>query len=72
MLILGEDIKRFFKQTPEDNCREFLRRVIESVRSDGYLRFITDEEKAITDEANRDELERPSGKKKRRKWRRGQ
>jgi hypothetical protein len=71
MAIIGEDIKEFLEQTPEENCRAFIRKIVESVQSESYLRFATDEESAIADEANRDEWERPSGKKKRRTWRRG-
>ena len=67
MVILGTDIKEFFDQTPEENCKAFLRKIVESVRSDSYLALATDEERALADEANRDEWERPSGKKK---WRR--
>ena len=71
MAILGEDIKEFLEQTPEENCRAFIRKIVESVQSESYLRFATDEESAIADEANHDEWERPSAKKKRRTWRRG-
>jgi hypothetical protein len=71
MAILGEDIREFFEQTPHENCRAFIRKIVESVQSESYLRFTTDEENAIADEANRDVWERPSGKKKRRTWRRG-
>jgi hypothetical protein len=70
MAIIGEEIKEFLEQRPEDNCRAFIRRVVEAVQSESYLRYATDEEKAIADESNRDEWERPSGKKKRRTWRR--
>jgi hypothetical protein len=72
MAIIGNDIKEFFEQTPEENCRAFIRRIMESVQSENYLRRVTDEEKALADEANRDEWDQPSGKKKRRTWRRGQ
>jgi hypothetical protein len=71
MVIIGADIKEFLEQTPEENCRAFIRRIVESVQSESYLRFATEEERAIADESNRDEWERPSGKKKRRTWRRG-
>ncbi len=70
--ILGEDIKAFLEQTPQENCRAFIRKIVESVQSESYLRRATDEETAIAEEANRDEWGRPSGKKKRRTWRRGQ
>jgi hypothetical protein len=70
MVIIGEDIKQFLEQTPEENCKAFIRKVVESVQSESYLRFVTDEEKAIADEAHSDGWERPSGKKKRRTWRR--
>ncbi len=72
MVVIGQDIKDFLEQTPEENCTAFLRKIIESVQSESYLRLATDEERALADEANRDEWERPSGKKKRRFWRRGQ
>jgi hypothetical protein len=71
MVIIGEDIKEFFERSPEENCKAFIRKIVESVQSHSYLRFATDEEKTIADEANRDDWERPSGKKKRRPWRRG-
>jgi hypothetical protein len=71
MAIIGQDIKEFLEQTPEENCRAFIRKIVESVQSESYLRFVTDEEKAVAEEANRDEWERPSGKKKRRAWPRG-
>jgi hypothetical protein len=51
--------------------RAFVRQIVESVQSESYLRFATDEERALSDEANRGEWERPSGKKERRPWRRG-
>jgi hypothetical protein len=69
MAIIGNDIKEFFQQTPEENCRAFIRRIVEQVQAESYLRFATDEEKAIADEANRDEWGQPAGKKKRRSWR---
>jgi hypothetical protein len=69
--IIGEDIKEFLEQTPEENCRAFIRKIIEAVQSESYLCLATDEEKAIAEEANRDEWERSSGKKRRRAWRRG-
>jgi hypothetical protein len=72
MAIIGNDIKEFFEQTPEENCKVFIRKIVESVQSDGYLRLATDEEKALAEEANRDEWERPSAKKKRRTWRLGE
>jgi hypothetical protein len=71
MAIIGEDIKEFLEQPPEENCRAFIRKIVESVQSESYLRFATGEENAIAIEANRDEWEQPSGKKKRRTWRRG-
>jgi hypothetical protein len=71
MAIIGEDIKEFFEHTPEGNCKSFIRKIVESVQAESYLRHATDAEKALADESNRDEWERPSGKKKRRLWRRG-
>jgi hypothetical protein len=71
MAIIGNDIKEFFEQTPEENCKAFIRRIVESVQSENYLRLATDEERALAEEASRDEWDRPSGKKKRRSWRRG-
>jgi len=74
MAVGSDDIRDFFERTPDENCRAFIRNILESVRSEGYLRFTTDQEraaaKALADEANRDVWERPSGKKKRRNWRR--
>ena len=69
--ILGKDIKEFLEQTPEENCIAFIRKIVEHVQAESYLRFATDEEKAIVNEASRDEWEQPSEKKKRRPWRRG-
>jgi hypothetical protein len=69
-VIIGEDIKDFFQQTPEENCRAFIRKIVESVRSEDYVRFATDEERAIAEESSHDVWERPSGKKKQRSWRR--
>ena len=71
MAVFGQDIKDFLEQTPEENCRAFIRKIVESVQSESYLRLATDEERVLADEANRDEWERPSGKKQRRSWRRG-
>jgi hypothetical protein len=71
MVVMGQDIKDFFARSPEENCRAFIRKIIESVQSENYLSLVTDEEKALAAEANRDEWDRPSGKKKRRAWRRG-
>ncbi len=71
MVIIGQDIKNFLEQAPEENCRAFIRKIVESVQSENYLRLVTDEEKALVEEANRDEWDRPSGKKKWRSWRRG-
>lgn len=68
--IIGEDTREFFEKTPEENCRAFIRKIIESVQSETYLHYATDEEKAVAAESNRDDWERPSGKKKRRTWRR--
>ena len=72
MAVFGQDIKDFLEQTPEENCRAFIRKIVESVQSENYLRLVTDEEKALAEDANRDEWDPPSGKKKRRTWRRGQ
>jgi hypothetical protein len=71
MVIIGNDIKQFLEQTPEENCIAFIRKIVEHVQAESYLRFATDEEKAIVNEASRDEWEQPSEKKKRRPWRRG-
>jgi hypothetical protein len=71
MVVIGQDIKSFLEQTAEENCKAFIRKILQSVQSESYLRLVTDEEKALADEANHDEWERPSGKKKRRTWRRG-
>jgi hypothetical protein len=71
MAIIGNDIKEFFEQTPEENCKAFIRKIEESVQSASYLSLATDEERALAEEANRDEWERPSVKKKPRSWRRG-
>jgi hypothetical protein len=70
--IIGADIKEFLEQSPEENCRAFIRKIVESVQSESYLSLATDEERAFADETNTDEWERTSGKKKRRSWRRGQ
>jgi hypothetical protein len=72
MVVFGQDIKDFLEQTPEESCRAFIREILDSVQSESYLRLVTDEEKALAEEANRDEWGRPTGKKKRRAWRRGQ
>ena len=72
MAIIGNDIKEFLEQTPEENGRAFIRRIVESVQSESYLRLTTDEERALAEEASRDEWDRQSAKKKRRSWRRGQ
>ena len=69
MAIIGSDIKEFLEQSPEENCKAFIRKIMESVQSDGYLRLATDEERAFAEEANRDEWDQPSAKKKRRPWR---
>jgi hypothetical protein len=71
MAIMGADIREFLERTPEENHGAFIRKIVESVQSESYLSFATDEERTIADEANRDKWERPSGKKKRRTWRRG-
>jgi hypothetical protein len=71
MVSIGEDIKAFLEQGPEENCRAFIRKIVEAVQSESYLRLATDDEKALAEEAERDEWERPSGKKKRRAWHRG-
>jgi hypothetical protein len=71
IVVIGQDIKDFLEQTPEENCRAVIRKIVESVQSESYLRLVTDEEKALAEEANCDEWDRPSGKKKRRTWRRG-
>jgi hypothetical protein len=68
--VIGRDIKDFLDQTPEENCRTFIRKIVESVQSESYLRLVTDDEKALVEEANRDEWDRSSGKKKRRSWNR--
>ena len=50
-----------------------VRRVFGSTLRHGHpARLATDEETAVANEANRDEWEHPSGKKKRHSWRRGQ
>lgn len=72
MVIIGEDINEFLEQAPEENCRAFIRKIVEAVQSDSYLCLATDDEKATAEVASRDEWERPSGKKKRRSWHRGQ
>src|SRR5262249_43653320 len=69
MVVIGQDIKDFLEHTPEENCKAFIRKILESVQSENYLRLVTDEEKALAEEANRDEWARPTGKKKRRTWR---
>lgn len=69
--VIGNDIEEFLEQTPEQNCRAFIRRIVEAVQSESYPRLATDEERALAEEANRDEWERPSPKKKQRSWRRG-
>jgi ankyrin repeat protein len=45
MVIIGADIKEFLEQTPEENCRAFIRKIVESVQSECYLRLATDEER---------------------------
>src|SRR5262249_36598855 len=60
MAITGNDIKEFLEQTPEENCRTFIRKIMESVQSESYLRFATDDEKDLAKEANLDDWERPS------------
>jgi hypothetical protein len=71
MVIIGADIKQFLEQNPEENCKVFIHKIVESVQAESYLRLSTDEERALVDEANRDEWERPSCAKKPRSWRRG-
>src|SRR5262249_36248427 len=71
MVAIGQDIKDFLEQTPAENCRPFIRKIVQSVQSESYLRLGTDDEKAVAEEANRDEWEQPPAKKKRRSWRRG-
>src|SRR5437660_818655 len=34
MAIIGEDIKEFLEQTPEENCRTFIGKIVESVQSE--------------------------------------
>jgi hypothetical protein len=68
--VIGDDIREFFDHAPEENCRAFIRRIVEAVKSEGYLRYTTDEEKVLEDESNRDVWEPRTGKKKRRTWRR--
>src|SRR5262245_4181031 len=65
MAIIGNDIEKFLKQTPELNVKAFILKIVESVQSDSYLRLATDEERAFAEEATRDEWEQPSAKKKR-------
>lgn len=75
MLIASSDLKDFLERTPEENCRASIRTILRAVQSETYPRLATSEERALAkdlaDEANRDNWERPSGKKKRRSWRRG-
>lgn len=46
MLILGDDIKAVMSRTPEENCRAFLREIVEFVRSERYLTFAAEVELA--------------------------
>jgi hypothetical protein len=46
MLILGDDIKAFMSRTPEENCRAFLREIVEFVRSERYVTFAAEVERA--------------------------
>jgi hypothetical protein len=45
-LIVGDDIKAFMSRTPEENCRAFLREIVEFVRSERYVTFAAEVERA--------------------------
>jgi hypothetical protein len=46
MLVIGDDIKAFMSRTPEENCRAFLREIVEFVRSERYVTFAAEVERA--------------------------
>jgi hypothetical protein len=46
MLVIGDDIKAFMSRTPEENCRAFLREIIEFVRSERYITFAAEVDRA--------------------------
>jgi hypothetical protein len=46
MLVIGEDIKQFLSRTPEENCRAFIREIVEYVRSEKYIAFAEEVRKA--------------------------
>lgn len=71
MTVIGKDIEEFLEQTPEENCKEFIRLIVDSVEAEDYTRLATDDERAFAEETNRDDWEQSSGRKKRRPWRRG-
>lgn len=52
MLILGDDIKAVASQTPEENCRAFLREIVEFVRSERYITFAAEIEQAAEKHPN--------------------
>jgi hypothetical protein len=44
--VIGDDIQAFLSRTPEENCRAFLREIVEFVRSEQYVRFAAEVERA--------------------------
>jgi hypothetical protein len=38
----SEDIRQFFMRTPEENCRAFLRKIVEFVQSERYISFASE------------------------------
>jgi hypothetical protein len=70
MAIIGEDIKQFFARTPEENCRAFIREMVEFVQSEHYVALAAETEPETPDESGDEESYVRSGKKKRRKWQR--
>jgi hypothetical protein len=46
MMVIGDDIKAFMSRTPEENCRAFLREIVEFVRSERYVTFAAEVDRA--------------------------
>jgi len=46
MAVLGEDIKEVLSRTPEENCRAFLRQIVEFVQSERYVTFAAEVKRA--------------------------
>jgi hypothetical protein len=54
MLVIGDDIKAVMSRTPEENCRAFLREIVEFVRSERYITFAAEVERAVQSRAEPD------------------